>query len=88
MPGPLQRVALYFGLRKPDPDAPRPRDERSLFQVLLGATIGGVIAGALSALLGSGTVAAVTFGFLLGLLFLWMDLKARNAQDGDEPPGA
>lgn len=88
MPGPLQRAAVLLGLRKPTHDAPRARDERSLLQVLLGALFGGVVAGALAALLGSGTVAAITFGFLLGLLFLWMDLKARNADDADGPPGA
>jgi uncharacterized membrane protein YfcA len=83
--GPLQRVASVFGSRRPEPD-PRP-DERTLLQVLIGSFVLGVIAGGVAALVGSDTVAAVVFGFLIGVLFLWMDLRARNRAD-DGPPSA
>lgn len=83
MPTPLQRVASAFSRQKPG-EPPTP-DDRTLLQVLIGAFVGGAIAGGLSALLGSDAVAAVVFGFLIGCLFLWMDLKARGRDDGAPP---
>ncbi len=85
MPGPLQRVAIALGSRRPEED-PQP-DERTLLQVLIGSFVLGAIAGGVAALLGSDAVAAVTFGLLMGVLFLWMDLKARN-RAGGPPPAA
>lgn len=65
---------------------PPPRDERSLLPVLIGSAAGGIVAGLLAALVGSDPVAAVVFGFLIGVLWLWMDLRARGARH-EEPPG-
>lgn len=84
MPSPLQRVASSLG-RRSSSEPPTP-DERTLLQVLIGAFVGGAIAGGLAALLGSEAISAVVFGFLIGVLFLWMDLKARNKAGGPPPP--
>jgi uncharacterized membrane protein YfcA len=90
VPSPLQRASSSLGRRTPDgprtPGEPPTRDERTLLQVLIGAFVGGAIAGGLAALLGSEAVSAVVFGFLIGCLFLWMDLKARNKAEGPPPP--
>jgi hypothetical protein len=83
MPSPLQRLAAASRRRTPDGDPPK--DERSLLQVLIGALVGGLIAGGVSALLGSGAVASIVFGFLIGVLFLWMDLRAQ--EQARRPPG-
>lgn len=84
MPTPLQRVASALGGREPG-EPPKP-DERTLLQVLIGAFFYGAVAGGVSVLLGSGAVSAVVFGFLIGCLFLWMDLKARSEGGGPPPP--
>lgn len=84
MTTPFQRVRSSLGRQRPG-EPPTP-DERTLLQVLIGALVGGAIAGGLSALLGSGAVASVVFGFLIGCLFLWMDLKARDEAGGPPPP--
>lgn len=81
---PRQRAARLLGRRSPG--EPSPPDERTLLQVLIGALIGGALAGGVAALLGSQAVSAVVFGFLIGVLFLWMDLRARNRAGGPPPP--
>ncbi|MDO9409094.1 hypothetical protein [Patulibacter sp.] len=82
---PRQRAAPDAD-RGPGDDGPPP-DPRSLLQVLIGAFVGGAIAGGLAALLGSDAVAAVVFGFLIGVLFLWMDLRAKDRAEGPPPAG-
>jgi len=84
VPTPRQRVARLLGRRSPG-EAPPP-GERTLLQVLIGAFFGGALAGGVAALLGSQAVSAIVFGFLIGVLFLWMDLRARDKAGGPPPP--
>jgi Flp pilus assembly protein TadB len=77
---PLQRVAIYFGVAKPDPDAPAPRDERSLLQVMIGNLLFAFVAAGVTKLLGSDVVEAVMFGVIIYIMFLWFDLRARRKQ--------
>lgn len=84
VPTPRQRLARPF--RRRPAGEPPPPDERTLLQVLIGAFFGGALAGGVAALLGSDAVAAVVFGFLIGVLFLWMDLRAREKAGGPPPP--
>lgn len=86
MTSPRERTSTSSGVDAPARDEPPPRDGRSLLQVLIGSAFGGIVAGLLAALVGSDAVAAVVFGFLIGVLWLWMDLRARGGRD-EEPPG-
>ncbi|MEV4421848.1 hypothetical protein AB0L40_17965 [Patulibacter sp. NPDC049589] len=89
MSNPLQRVAIYFGVRKPDDTGPPPPDDRTLLQVMLGNLIMAAIAGGISALLGSDAVEAIAFGALIYIFFLYMDLRARRKRrEGDGSPPA
>ncbi len=85
MPSPLQRVANLLGLRRDGATkGPPPPDRRTLPQVLIGTALGGLIAGLLWALLGGDAASSVGFGVIMGVVFLWMDLRYRRR--ASEPP--
>jgi hypothetical protein len=88
VPTPRERVLTSFRRRRGDAPEP-PRDERTLLQVLLGNLVFAVLAGGVSALLGSDAVEAVAFGVLIYVLFLFLDLGVRRRQGEDDgpPPG-
>jgi hypothetical protein len=88
VPTPLQRVAASLGIRRSDPDEPPAADERTPVQVLLGNLIFAALAGGISALLGSGPVEAITFGVVVLVVFVFVDLGARRKRREGPPPGA
>lgn len=90
MASPVQRVATLLGLRKADGDQGPPPDDRTLLQVLLGNLFFAAISGGVSVLLGSDAVAAISFGVLIYVLFLFLDLQHRRKQreHDEEPPPA
>ncbi|WP_210491681.1 hypothetical protein [Patulibacter sp. SYSU D01012] len=78
----IDRIRTYFGLggRR---DAEPPVDRRTTLQVVLGALVGGIVAGLLWAVTGGGTGKAVVFGAFMAVFFLVMDLGLRRRQRRD-----
>lgn len=90
MPSPLKRARTSAGRRGPRGDAQPPRDERTVLQVLLGDLVFATLTGLVYGLLGGDLVGSITFGAIVYVVFLFLDVQVRRKQrerDGSPPAG-